>query len=461
MSLSIVTINANVLQAPQPITLQEMGAFISQGGTNLAAGTYALLQTSASLTPLLSSPLTLNGLTWSGGTAVATTQAVIPGLVSGDTFITTVAGATPSGYNGTYLCTVTGTSTFSFALATNPGAETVPGTYTPPGQGELVAMNTTYWGQGTTQAVYVLELGPNDGSTGPQALQAWITANPTFFYKYLTPRNWDATTGLLALIAAYEAPNAFTYFDVTTTVANYGTYPTVKNLMLLIESPNLPLTEFSLAAEFQTTLNYAPSASNRQTQLCFNFMNGVTQYPTIGNNALLATLKTANVNYMAPAAEGGLTNTMLVWGNVMSGVDFSWWYAADWIQLNADQTAANIVINGSQPGNPNPLYFNQNGIDQLQDGIVSLVASAIAFGLGAGSVTRAALSPTAFQAALNAGTYSGQCVVQAIPFSQYIALNPNDYAVGRYSGITIVFIPQNGFKAIVFNVTITNLISSL
>lgn len=459
--LPIVTINSSVLLAPVPITLQETGALISQGGTNLAAGTYSLLQEQSSLTPLLASPLAIASITWSGGTAVVSTSAVIPGLNTGDTFITTIANAAPTGYNGTVLATVTGTNTFSYALATNPGTETVPGTYTPPGQGELVAMNNTYWGQGTTQAVYVLELGPNDGTTGPQALQAWIVANPKFFYSYLTPRNWDATTGLLALIAAYEAPNAFTYFFVTTTTGTYTAYPTVKNVLALIEAPNLPLTEFSLAAAFQITLNYAPSASNKQTQLCFNFVNGVTAYPSVGNSALLLTLKNANVNYITTAAEGGLSNNMMVWGNVLSGVDFSWWYAADWIQLNADQTASNVVINGSQPGNPNPVYYLQSGIDQIQDAIFNLVASAISFGLGAGSVTRQNLTPTQFQAALSAGTYAGQNVVEAIPFTAYIAINPNDYAAGVYSGITIVFIPQNGFKSIVFNVVITNLIASL
>src|SRR6185312_13232597 len=41
----------------------------------------------------------------------------------------TVAGATPSGYNGTFTCTITGASTFTYPLASNPGAETVPGTF--------------------------------------------------------------------------------------------------------------------------------------------------------------------------------------------------------------------------------------------------------------------------------------------------------------------------------------------
>lgn len=456
---SIVTINASVTVAPTPKLLQETGALVTQGGTNLAAGSYSLLTQASDLTALLPSALAIATLTWSGGTVVATTSATIPGLSPGDVFITTIAGATPTAYNGTYSATVTGTNTFTYALASNPGLETAPGTYTPPGQGELQAMVTTFFGQGTNLAVYVLELGAGDFSTGPAALGTWITAHPGVFYSYLLPRNWDASSGLLTLIAAYEAPTAKTYFFVTTTTSTYTSYTaTMKCVVALVEAPGIPLTEFSLAAAYQHSLAYAPSASNRMTQFGFSYLYGVTAYPTVGNSTLLTALKAANINYVGTGAEGGITNTILFWGNTLSGVDFSWWYSADWAQLTCDQTAANVVINGSN--NPlSPLYFNQNGINTLQDAIVQVVQSAVSYGLAAGSVARAALSGPAFSNQLAEGTYAGQDVVNAVPFLTYVASAPGDYAIGRYDGILVVYIPQNGFKAIVFNVNITNLLS--
>jgi hypothetical protein len=69
----------------------------------------------ADLTPLLAAPLAIASLAWSGGTVLATTSANIPGLDTGDTFITPIAGATPAAYNGTYLATVTGANTFTCA----------------------------------------------------------------------------------------------------------------------------------------------------------------------------------------------------------------------------------------------------------------------------------------------------------------------------------------------------------
>jgi hypothetical protein len=460
MGLPIVQINAAVAVAPAPITVQETGVIISQGATTLAANTLALLTSSTSLSSILAQPLALSGLSWSGGTVVATTSAAIVGRSVGDMFITTIANATPSGYNGTWGGTVTGANTFTFSLTTNPGVETVPGTYTVAGQGELVAQNNTYWGQGTGQSVYVLELGPGDQTTGPAALGAWIALNPNFAYSYLVPRGWDGSAGLLALIAQYEATTAKTYFFITTSLANYASYPAVKNILLAVDAPGKPLTEFSLAATFQVTLNYAPTPTNKQTQLCFAYLNGVTPYPQQGNTTTLLTLKNANVGYVDTGAEGGVSNTLYKWGRLLTGVDFTWWYAADWVQLNTDQAAANAVIVGSN--NPeNPLYYNQQGINTLQDVVADTISTGIASGLLAGSVLKTSLSPTAFSAAIAAGTYAGQNVVNAVPFSTYVNLNPNDYANMVYNGISVIAIPQNGFQSIIFNLTITNLIASL
>jgi hypothetical protein len=66
-----------------------------------------------------------------GGTGNLTatlTTAVAHGLVTGNQV--TISGATESNYNGTYLITVTGTTTFTYTMATAPAADaSVVGTY--------------------------------------------------------------------------------------------------------------------------------------------------------------------------------------------------------------------------------------------------------------------------------------------------------------------------------------------
>lgn len=457
--MSIVTINVSQSVAPAPVLLQKTGAIISQGATTLSNNASALLNQASSLTGLLAPPLALSSLVFSGGTVIATTSASLAGVNTGDTFPATIAGASPSGYNGLYLATVTGANTFTYALANDPGVETVPGTFTPPGQMELVSQVNTFFGQGTGQAVYVLELGANDQTTGPAALSAWIATNPGVFYSYLVPRGWDASAGLLALAAQFENLNAKTYFFVTTTLANYASYlPTQKCIFALVESPNIPLTEFSLAAVFQLTLNYAPSATNRQTQTDYAYLYGVTQYPTMGNQATLAAINAANVSYVGNGAEGGISNTLVQGGTTLDGNDFSFWYSVDWIQLQCDQAIANAIINGAN--NPlNPLYYDQNGVNVLQDTVVKTVGNAITFGLATGTVTRATLDGPAFTAALDADDFVDQDVVNAVPFVTYTTENPSAYQEGSYGGLSVVYIPMRGFKQIIFNIQVTDFIT--
>lgn len=456
---SIVQINISQAVAPAPITLQQTGALISQGGTNLAAGSYSLLTQGPSLTPLLAPVLNLTSLAWSAGTVIATTAAPIPGLTTGDKFVTTIAAATPVGYNGLVLGTVTGASTFTYALAVNPGTETLPGNYTPPGQGELVSMVGSFFAQGTNQSVYVLELGAGDATAGPSALGTFIAANPGQFYSYLVPRLWDASAGLLALLAANENLSSKTYFFITTTISTYVAYSNLmKAAFLMVEAPGIPLSEFSLAAPYQVSLNYAPSSGNRMTPFAFSDLFGVTPYPTKGNQALLTTLKAANVSIVGTGAEGGISNTIILWGAMADGNDFTYWYSVDWIQLNASRAIANAVFNGSN--NPlNPLYYNQPGINVLQDVVVQTVKNGITFGLATGTVTRAALDGPVFTENLDSGAYIDQDVVNAVPFITWTTENPSDYAAGRYGGLSVVWIPQRGFKQIIFNIQVTSFIS--
>ena len=238
MSNPIVAVNVNVLVAPAPPTLQKKGALISQGSTNTSPGTISLLTQLSSLTSLLKGALALSSLSYLGGGNVQATTAVPHGFATGDTIELTIAGASPSGYNGTFLCSITGPSTFVYVVPSAPCSNTTPGTYTEEDVAELLAMATTFFAQGSAQAVSVLELGPGNASDGVTFLTAWITANPNTFYSYLVPRYWDANASFLAMLGNFNATNAKTYFFVTTTLATYQNYlSTMKCCLPLIEAP--------------------------------------------------------------------------------------------------------------------------------------------------------------------------------------------------------------------------------
>lgn len=469
----ITIVNVSQQQGPTPNTLQRTGALVSQGGTTLTPGTFSLLTQLASLTPLLPSMKAITSITQTAGLATATTTAA-HGLTIGDTLPLTIAGATgtTTAYNGSFLCTVTTTTAFTFAV---PSGTVTPATgtltYTEEDVAELTAMATTFFAQGSATSVYVLELGPGNATDGQIALAAFITANPANFYSYLLPHQWGVSSSFYTAFAInYNSTTAKTYFHVTTTLAFWQANPTLfattlKDVIVTIEAPAVATaaaagtpTEFSAAAGYYVTLNLNPSPANKVTQAAFSFLSGVTAYPIMGNSALFAQLKAAFINIVGTGGEGGVSNTLWLYGKTLDGNDFNkYWYSVDNVQITLDLNTSNAVINGSN--NPlAPLDYNQQGVNTLQSVAVSTMNTEIAVGLALGTLVQTQLTGTAFAAAIAAGTFAGQVVVNAIPFASFAALEPGDYGEGTYSGLSVAYTVQLGFQHIIYNVVVSNFV---
>ena len=136
----------------------------------------------------------------------------------------------------------------------------------------------------------------------------------------------------------------------------------------------------------------------------------------------------------------------------MDGNPWGYWYSVDWFQINEDLDLANETINGSN--SPlNPLYYNQAGIDRLQNVAIQTASTGIGYGLALGNVIKTKLPIAQFITNLNNGAYAGNLVINAEPFADYTAENPSDYAIGRYAGLAMVVTPARGFAAIYLNIT--------
>lgn len=431
----IVNVNVSQIVAATPSQLQQTGALVSQGGTTLATNATQFLSQLSDLTSLLKAPLALTSLAWASSTVTATAT-VAHGVTIGQSFLVTIAGASPSGYNGTYVATATTTTAFTYALATNPGTETTPGTYTPPGQAELYSMAQTFFAQGNVTGVYVLELGAAAFPTGGiTLLETWITANPGIFYAYLCPTEWDSFAGFATFLALYESTEAKTYFFVTTTSANLANYTAqMKDVFAFVPSPTAAASEFGCAAPFYSILNNQPSAVSKVPPTAFRYMTGVTPWPTQGYSTTINAILAANGNIILTGAEGGISNATLFEGTTADGNDFSYWYSVDWVQIQAEQALANAIINGSNDPQ-NPLYYNQDGINRLRAIAQNTMNSGVAFGLVLPPVT-----------------------VTATPFYTYTLENPNDYSKGIYNGLAVTYTPQLGFKLVTFNVTVSGFV---
>jgi hypothetical protein len=458
MSNAIVQVNVSQTLAPAPNTLQRTGAMISQGGTTLTAGTYSLLTQLSDLTPLLPSAQTNISVTWLSSVVTVTT-AVAHGYPVGSVINLTIAGVTPTGYNGTFPCTITTTTTFTYPLTSNPGTETSAGTTIAAFATELTQMVTTFYAQPGQLSVYVLELGVSASTAGIAALSAYVTANPGFFYAYLIPRGWDADSTYPSFLSLFNATTNKTYFYTTVTLSTYASIVTTglnKCAPCLIESvsPALNATEFSMAAMFWATLNANPSSSNKVPPLCFTYLVGVTAGKWTG--AQLTAFKANNVNFVATGAEGGISNTILLWGNMPDSNPWNYWYSADWTQINLDLNISNTIINGSNT-TINPLYYDQNGVNRLQATAAQTMQEAISYGLALGQLVQTQLDPTTFANNVSAGTYQGQVVVNAVPFATWVALNPLTFPEGIYGGLAALYTPARGFEQILFNLNVSNL----
>ena len=435
---NIVNVVVTQQVASAPSQLQQTGAFVSQGGTTLAAGTTQLLTQLSDLTSIISSPIAISAIAWSTNVVTVTTASA-HGIPTGDTVEVVIAGCVPTGYNGTFAGTSTGASTFTYPLLNNPGVETTLGEFQLNSSLELLAMGNTFFAQGSTVAVYVLELGTTTVSDGVTALNTYIEDNvghlPTSptpqFYSYLLPTTWDVSDAQV-MASQYEGTTAQVYFWVTTTLATYSGWDGIKSVFAAIQSPSAPAIEFSTAAMFWASLAYDPSASNLAHPFAYTYLYSVTPYSTLTNTQQV-TLLANGVNWIGTGAEGGISNTLIQGGTFMDLNPFNYWYCVDWLSINVAQALAAAIINGSNLPT-NPLYYNQAGINTLQKVAQATVNNGISFGL--------ILSPAN---------------VNAVPFTTYVAQHPGDYATGTYNGLSLTFVPLRGFTSITIYLTASNI----
>lgn len=433
MSNSIVDVVVSQQVAPAPNLLQQTGAFISQGGTTTTPGTLTLLTQESDLTGILRSPLAITSISWASSVVTVVTAAA-HGIPASTTLRGTISGAIPSGYDGTFACTYVSSTSFTYPLASNPGSETTTGVFELAAVGELAAMGNTFFAQGATQAVYVMELGPGTPAAGVTALAAYILSPTTQFYRYLLPVEWDTESTAVTLAKQYDGTTAKLYFHVTTTVATYSswTMQPIKSAYLTRQSPSAPSAEFSAAADFYQQLATSPGPVSLVAPLAFRYVSGVTPSSDL-TQSQITTLTAAGLNWIGTGAEGGISNTLIVNGQYGDLNPFNYWYAVDWTQVQCDLNLSNYIINGSNSPT-NPVYYDQPGINGGQKVLQQTINNGIAFGM------------------LNAGA-----TVTAVPFSTYVAENPGDYAIGKYAGYAVTIVPKRGFKKIIFYITASNL----
>lgn len=451
---NIVVLNVSQTIAPTPNNYQQLGAALSQGGTSLTQGIPYLVTQKADATAVITQPVTITSMVLATGTVTVTTSSAHNLTAASKVIIT---GVVPSAYNGIFtVATAPTTTTFTYALAGTPGAVTTQGTSQPYAAGEVQAMVNTFFAQGSYVSMYLLELGAGTPAQGVTALSNFETTYPKAVYQYLIPRSWTTVaveSTFLTFAAMYDAEDAQKYFYITVDLDTYEDFPaTLKCINKLIEAPTVvPYVEFTTASVFWNTLSANPSPSSPVPPLSYRYAVGVTPYPITSQK--LALFKAANLNWIMTGAEGGISNTMIVYGVMNDGNPWNYWYSADWVQINIELDLSNEVINGSNSSNP--LYYNQQGINRLQNRLVNTITRGISYGLILGNPIGTQLPQLQFNTNYDQGLYAGNAPVNAVPFVSWSELNPSSYKEGVYGGFTVVIIPARGFEQLAVQLNIS------
>lgn len=438
MAYNIVTVNVSQTIGAKPSNLQQMSAVISNGATLQKPGVPVLITQNSEITDLVQNKIqTLSAEATSYGSDFTLH---LPAMLkidrdAGSEIDIVVAGCSPSSWNGKFTAKLTlpGTLKWSITGKTLDGKPTTLGTVSLAGSSELVTAVNTFFAQGNSVGMYLLELGYQNDKVGAEvaALKVYMTEPTKRFYSYLVPHTWDRDPDFIALARLYTANEAMQYFFVLTstpTNTNFTSpYSDIKSIIATADE-SWPKTN-AAAAVMWSFVSASPSEINKVPPMAFRFLQAVNANEA--KSSILSTMTNQNINYVGTGTEGGIANTILVMGTAGDGNDMTYWYSVDWVQINVNMMLANTVINGSN--NPiNPLYYNQDGIDRLQ-----MVAQGV------------------FNTGVSYGLVNGQISVNAVPFKSYMKTNPNDYAKGRYAGLSASYIPMRGFVEIIFNINVT------
>ncbi len=456
--VNISVSGANLTGGVAPDTLTIQGTAItfvaaSPTGNQVLVGATKEL-TAASLLAFLSASLDVNLvlLSYALSGAVVTVTSKLPGVAGNSyTLATTSSAITVSGAvltGGGTNSAAGGVADLNAFLLANPAtyyAALVPDAWAD----EPTFLTFLSLNSGLTSRFYCFFHVQGDasftGSIGGTTLTVTdIASGHIAIGQLIEGTGVTANTRVTGLLTGTGGVGTYTVNNLQTAAStamgstnNYDQYKGLKAAVMRIKAPLDSVLTSPAADMFALCVGMNPSETNKLAPFAFRYIFGSVAYPLTPLDA--TNLKAAYVNYTDTGAEGGLPNVKtLKWGVAGDGRDFSYWYAVDYVQTALHIDLANEVINGSNTA-INPLYYDQRGINRLQNRAQATANRCVNFGM--------LLS--------NANTP----IVNAIDFATYTEANPSAYAAGEYNGLSLVAVPARGFTAINFALNVSDLVT--
>ncbi len=371
---------------------------------------------------------------------------------------------------------------------------------------ELTNMATTFFSQGNSVGLYLLELGLGTVvDTEIADLQAWITNNPGVFYAYLVPANWDYSKDEVGSVtitnggSGYITAPTVTFSAPTTGTTATGT-ATIQNGAVVAVTITNPGNGYTTAPTVTFTAPTSGTTATGTANLAsaLNILASSYASPT-GKTYFFATTSSANLpNYStqkavfatvpsptATASEFQAAMPFYQWlnnnpgaANPLAPMAYRYAYGVTPWAPTGNQPAmttvlsayGNLIYTGAEGGISTACLFKGTtmdgeqaswwyGIDWIQIQIKQALAAAIINGSNsnppllynqAGINTLQAVAQNVANTAVQFGC-ALSATVSATPFATYVAQNPGDYNAGIYNGLSMTVVGVSGFLTITFN----------
>lgn len=280
-------------------------------------------------------------------------------------------------------------------------------------------------------------------------LDAYIESKVTNCYMYLVPSTWyEASSPFSTMCAKYTKETSQQYFMIKTSDADPTTdavftqFKDLKCLFCVYDNTDIEYAKtYSMTGSILGLIassKFDISSTNKASPLNFKTLNSY-KFSTLPNT-LIQHLIQAPVNFVFD--EVGLPT--IGNGRYTDGSTFEYWYQWDLTQVAINNKLTTMLISGAN----NPQYvirYNQAGIDTL----VASIKSVLSQQMSLGCITNFAKSTDPVT-----GDLVGEGDVLAVGFSEYIALNPDDYQNEIYNGISFYVMIGRYIRQVVINVTL-------
>jgi len=367
------------------------------------------------------------------------------GVVAKATIIDTVGKASHN-HTDDYIATSTTVLTAGSSHTTDQGTNT-GGQVLDTDAAQLLYQVTAFYAQGSDIPVWVLDIGTDTQPNGVAYLSAWLDLHSKEWAAILLPNYWG-TTATATMCAKFDPLLGDCSFVMLNWLSNYTKFEGINSIQFFSQAVGVSVySNESIAAKglYEICSNF-PTAAAPLRQFHLRYIKGDNTRPyqyddVISNDLLGKNVTFADTNHVGAAHPlkfvGGKTMDSLNGTTTQnySNRDVMQYWAAKKVKYDLERALEQRIIDGAN-NSAIRLNLDDSGGYHCINEMVSLVQNYI--------------DSTAIPSGLlQSGT------VTAIPYAEFKADYPLDYAARTYAGLSITIVTFNGFNHVIGDMSVS------